>query len=139
MVDADSLKSKKIYLARQMCSLKLEFDTSFEKLLDKLNSVSGETLIKALGDNPKRGDQDLLNSYWLELQLEVAQKIAKLTDFQNELNDRCHRIVMKRDYAHLCSPSTSQEPPGNLPLPETIGMLRIRPSYRRTARTHSIP
>ena len=51
-VDADSLKRNKIHLARQMCSLKLEFDTSFEKLLDKLNGLTGEILVKALGDNP---------------------------------------------------------------------------------------
>ena len=51
----------------------------------------------------------------MELQLEVAQKIAKLTDFQNELNDKYHRIVMKTDYADLSGPSTLQGPPGNLP------------------------
>ena len=51
-IDADSLKTSKIHLVRQMLSLKTEFDSSFEKLLDKLNSLTGEILIKALGENP---------------------------------------------------------------------------------------
>ena len=60
-----------------MSSLKLEFDSSFKKLLDKLNSLTGDILVKALGDNPQKKDHDHLNGYWLELQLEIAQKIKK--------------------------------------------------------------
>ena len=64
-VEADSLKTSKIHMVRQMSRLKLEFDTSFEKLLDRLNSLTGEILVKALGDNPKKADKDRLNGYWL--------------------------------------------------------------------------
>ena len=114
-INPDSLKSSKIHLARQMSSLKSEFDSSFEKLLDKLNSLTGEILIKALGDNPQKKDHDQLNGYWMELQPEIAEKIRKLTSFQNDLNSRCHKILMKTDYTNLTGPSTSQGPPGSIP------------------------
>ena len=90
VIEADSLKSTKIHLARQMSTLKFEFDSSFEKLPDRLNGLTGEILVKALGDNPQKKDRDCLNSYWLELQLGIAQKTKKLTDFQNYLNMRSH-------------------------------------------------
>ena len=73
----------KIHLARQMSSLKLKFDSSFEKLLDRLNGLTREILVKALRDNPQKKDRDHLNGYWLELHLEIAQKIKKLTYFHN--------------------------------------------------------
>ena len=101
VIDADSLKSTKIHLARQMSSLKFEFDSSFEKLLDRLNGLTREILVKAVGDNPQKKDCDRLNGYWLEL-----QKIKKLTEFQNDLNLRCHNVIMKTDYADLTGPST---------------------------------
>ena len=110
---ADSLKSSKIHLARQMSSLKMEFNSSFERLLDKLNSLTGEILIKALGENPQKKDKDKLNSYWMDLQLEIVQKIRKLTIFQNDLNSRCSHIFIKIEYADLAGPSNPQEPPGS--------------------------
>ena len=60
-VDAESLKNDKLNLARQMPSLKYEFDVLFEKLLDKLSGLTGEVLVKALGENPKKQDRYKLN------------------------------------------------------------------------------
>ena len=71
--------------------------------------------VKALGDNPKKADKDRLNGYWLELQLEVAQKIAKLTKFQNDLNLHCHSILAKVDYTDLTGLIVLQGPSANLP------------------------
>ena len=65
-VNADSLKSNKVHLARQVHTLKFEFDVAFKKLLDKLNSLTGDIMAKALGDNPKRAEWEELNSYWME-------------------------------------------------------------------------
>ena len=98
-----------------MTSTKTEFDSSLEKLLDKFNSLTGEILNKALGVNPQKRDHDRLNSYWMELQLEIVQKIGNLTKFQNELNSRCNMIQVKIEYADLSGPSTSQGPPGSAP------------------------
>ena len=66
-IDADSLKTSKIHLVRQMTSIKTEFDSSFEKLLDNLNALMGEILNKALGENPQKKDHDRLNMYWMDL------------------------------------------------------------------------
>ena len=105
-----------------MSSVKLEFDSSFEKLLDRLKGLTGEILVKALGDNPQKKDHDHLNGYWLELQLEIAQKIKKLTDFQNELNVRCHSVVMKTDYTDLTGPAPHRGHHITYPLPEATDM-----------------
>ena len=51
----------------------------------------------------------------MELQIEVSTKMAKLTEFQKELNDRYHCIVKKTDYMDLSGPSTSHGPSGTLP------------------------
>ena len=69
-----------------MSSLKAEFDSNFKRLLDKLNSLMGEILLKSLGDNPQKKDKDRLNLYWLDLQLKIAQKIQKLWLFQDDSN-----------------------------------------------------
>ena len=62
-MEADSLRTSKIHMVRQMSRLKIEFDSSFEKLLDKLSGLTREVLVKALGDNPKKADKDHLNGY----------------------------------------------------------------------------
>ena len=56
-VDAKLLKTNKIHLARQVNSLKQEFDLAFEKLLDHLNSLTNDIFMKALGDNPKKAEK----------------------------------------------------------------------------------
>ena len=66
-VDAKSLKTSKIHLARQVNSFKQEFDLAYKKLLDCLNSLTGDILSKALGDIPKRVDKDKLSGYWIKL------------------------------------------------------------------------
>ena len=109
-MDAESLKTSKVHLALQEHNLKFKIDVAFEKLLDKLTSLTGEVLVKALGENPKRTDRDNLNRYWMELQVEVSTKIAKLTDIQNKLNDRCHCIMMKMDYMDLSGPNPPKGP-----------------------------
>ena len=62
-IDAESLKVSKIHLVRQMSSLKVEFNSNFERLFDKLNSLTREILLKLLGENPQKKDKDKLNSY----------------------------------------------------------------------------
>ena len=98
-----------------MSSLKKEFDSGFESLLDKLNSLTGDVLMKALGDNPQKKDHDRLNGYWMALQLEILDKIRNLTSFQNNLNLRCHKILMKIDYIDLSDTNTSQGPSDDIP------------------------
>ena len=85
-----------------------------------------------------------MNGYWLKLQLEIAQKIKKLNEFQNDLNLRCHNVIMKTDYADLTGPSTSQGPPGSIPQarnhrfapnPHFISQDRQKPWYTTASDT----
>ena len=46
---------------------------------------------------------------------EIADKIRSLISFQNSLNSRCHKILMKTNYIDLSGPSTSQGPPDDIP------------------------
>ena len=55
-LDADMLKSSRLQIVRKMASLKSEFDTSFECLLDKLNALTGEILLKYFGDSPNSAE-----------------------------------------------------------------------------------
>ena len=96
-----------------MSSLKAEFDSNFKRLLDKLNSLTREILLKSLGDNPQKKDKDRLNLYWLDLQLEITQKIQKLRTFQDDLNAQCSQISIKIEFANLSGPTSFQGPPGS--------------------------
>ena len=80
----ETLKVSKLHLVRRMALLKSEFDTHFEHLLEKLNSLTGEILLKCLCDNPKKNGKDKVSEYFVDLQLEIAEKIQKLRAFQNE-------------------------------------------------------
>ena len=57
-LDAELLKSSRLQIVRKMASLKSDFDTSFECLLEKLNTLIGEILLKCLGENPKKTEKD---------------------------------------------------------------------------------
>ena len=86
---------------RRMESLKSEFDTHFERLLEKLNTLTGEILLKCLSENPKKAEKDIVSAYFVKLQLEVTQKVQKLRRFQENLNSRCTAVHIKIDYANL--------------------------------------
>ena len=51
-LDAELLKSSRLQIVRKMASLKSDFDTSFERLLEKLNALTGEILLKCFSDSP---------------------------------------------------------------------------------------
>ena len=106
------LKVSKLHLVRRMSSLKNELDAHFERLLEKLNSLTGEILLKCLGDNPKKNDKDEISAYFVNLQLEITEKIQKLRAFQDELNSHCGRIHIKIEFANLSGPSRFQGPSG---------------------------
>ena len=58
IVDADNLKNSRLHVVRRMVSLKNNFDMHFEHLLEKLNTLTGEILLKCLGDNPKKTEKE---------------------------------------------------------------------------------
>ena len=91
-----------------MASLKSDFDTSFKCLLEKLNVLTGEILLKCFGDSPSSAEKKKASGYFMELQVEVSDKVLDFKKFQENLNDRCAKIHRKIDYADLTGPSVSQ-------------------------------
>ena len=71
----------------------------------------------------------------MELQIEVNAKMKKLAEFQNELNDRCHRITMKIDYMDLSGPTPFKGPQALNPLPDHTAMPQIQLSSPWTVRS----
>ena len=50
-----------------LASLKNHFDTSFECVLEKLNALTGEILLKCFGDNPNNVEKKKVSGYFVEL------------------------------------------------------------------------
>ena len=108
-----------------MASLKNDFDTHFEHLLEKLNTLTGEILLKCLGDNPKKTEKDKVSSYFVELQFEAVDKVKELRRFQDALNARCTAVHIKIGYADLSDP---QCPKGHLVGGRFRGTIDMPPS-----------
>ena len=53
-IDSETLKVSKLHLVKRMASLKSDFDTHFKRLLEKLNSLTGEILLRCVDENPKK-------------------------------------------------------------------------------------
>ena len=103
-----------------MASLKNDFDTSFKRLLEKLNALPGEILLKCFGDNPNNAEKKKVSGYFIELQVEVSEKVLDLKKFQENLNSHCTSIHKKIGYTDLTGPKVSQGP------------TRLRQSQRAT-------
>ena len=116
-IDSETLKSSKLHLVRQLNNHKNEFYSEYETLLDRLNSLMNNILIKGLEDNLKKSERDKVSSYCMELQVEVANKISKLSGFQTEINSRCLQIIAKTDLMDLTSPAVVQGQAGPAPPP----------------------
>ena len=67
-LDADLLKSSRLQIVRKMASLKSDFDTSFKRLLEKLNTLTRENMLKYLGDNPNNTEKKKVSRYFVKLQ-----------------------------------------------------------------------
>ena len=96
-----------------LASLKNDFDTSFECLLEKLNALTGEILLKCFGDSPNSVEKKKVSGYFMELQVEVSDKVLDLKKFQENLNSRCTKIHKKIGYADLTGPTVSQRNTGS--------------------------
>ena len=66
--------------------------------------------MKCLGDNPKKAEKEKVSSYFVELQLEVTEKVKELRRFQDALNACCTAVHIKIGYADLSGPTMSQGP-----------------------------
>merc|ERR1712098_496497 len=66
-IDTETWKVSKLHFVRRMSLLKNGYDAHFEHLLEKLNSLMGEIILKCLGDNPKKNDKDKISVYFVDL------------------------------------------------------------------------
>ena len=64
-------------------------------MLEKLNTLTEEILLKFFGDNPNNVEKKKVSGYFVELQLEVAKKVLDLKKFQENLNSCCTSLYMK--------------------------------------------
>ena len=72
--EVHSLKSSESHIVHQVVEWKSKFDSIFESWLNKLNSLTCDVLVSALGNNSLKEDHVRLEEYWTVLQLEIADK-----------------------------------------------------------------
>ena len=100
-LDADTLKTEKSHLVRQLHGLKLQYDMEFQTLIKKLSSVTQDVLLRGFGENPNQHQERRVNTYFMELQVEVSIKIGKLTDIDKGIGRRYASIMQKVNFADL--------------------------------------
>ena len=104
-LDAEVLKTEKSQLVRQLHSLKLQYDKEFQTLIERLSSVTQDVLLRGFGENPTQHQSRKIDTYFMELQMEVSIKIAKLTDIDTDIGNRYARIMYKVDFSDLLIPT----------------------------------
>ena len=62
-------------------------------------------LLRGIMGEPSQHQSHRVSAYFMELQMEVATKIAKLTDNDNDIVTRYAGIMCKIDYANLVAPT----------------------------------
>ena len=87
-IDAETLKTSKSHLIRQLHSLKGEYDKKYEELLGRLGSLTQEVLLRAFGEHPSKSQTQKVNAYFIELQMEVSNNISKLASIDSKIRSR---------------------------------------------------
>ena len=100
-LDTETLKTERSHLIRQLHGLKLQNDTEIKVLIERLSSVSQDVLLRGFGENPNQHQERRVNTYFMELQVEVSIKIGKLTDIDEGIGKRYASIMQKVDFADL--------------------------------------
>ena len=105
ILDAEVLKREKPQFVRQLNSLKIQFNKEFQILIYELSTIPQEVLLRGFMGEPTQHQSRRVSAYFMELQMEVSNKIAKLTDINNDIATRYVRIMCKIDYADLAVPT----------------------------------
>ena len=77
-METELLKTEKSHLIRQLHALKIQYNTEIQFLIERLSSVSQEVLLRGFGENRSPHKERRINTYFMELQIEVSMKIGKL-------------------------------------------------------------
>ena len=105
ILDAEVLKREKPQFVRQLNSLKIQFNKEFQILIYELSTIPQEVLLRGFMGEPTQHQSRRVSAYFMELQMEVSNKIAKLTDIDNDIATRYAGIMCKIDYADLAVPT----------------------------------
>ena len=101
MLDADILKRDKPQLIRQLNSLKAQFETHFNTLIEELSDTPQNVLVRGIPGDLTSHQTRKINLYYADLQAEITTKITRLTDIHSDIAKRYARIMIKVDYADV--------------------------------------
>ena len=107
-IEAESLKSDKAHLIRHLHSVKLKYDTEIQFLIERLSSVTQDVLLRGFGENPNPHQERRINTYFMELQIEISTKIGKLSELDEDIGSRYTRIMSRVDYTGM--PTSASRP-----------------------------
>ena len=122
ILDADILKREKPQLIRQLNTFKVQFDKEFQTLIEELSSVPQEVLLRGIMGEPTQHQTRKVSSYFMELQMEISTKIAKLTEILSDIASRYTEIMCKVDYVNISPPVAR--------LSQSLGMPQPRSKYQ---------
>ena len=100
-METKSLKTEKAHLIRQLHALKIQYNTEIQFLIERLSSVSQEVLLRGFGENRSPHQERRINTYFMELQIEVSMKIGKLTEIDKGIGRRYTRVMHRVDFADM--------------------------------------
>ena len=126
-VDAEALKTSKSHLVRQLHSLKDQYDKEYEELLTRLGSLTQEVLLIAFGEHPSKSQVHNVNAYFIELQMELSNKIGKLAGIDSKICSKYARIIKKVESVDLQVTATKQGQAG--PAQPSRGRYNHNPTF----------
>ena len=118
-LDAETLKRDKPQLIRQLNSLKAQFETQFQTLIEELSSVPPDVLLRGIPGDSTAHQTRKANLYYADLQAEITAKITKLTDIHSDIAKRYAMIMIKVDYVNITPLAARSNQSTGLPQPKT--------------------
>ena len=104
-VETKVLKMEKSHLVRQLHGLKQQYDSEFQSLIDSLSTVTYDVLLRGFGGTLNQHQERRLNTYFMELQVEVSVKIGKLQEIDAGIGSRYAKIISRVKFADLPIPA----------------------------------
>ena len=94
-INTDTLKTEKFQLVRQLHGLKIQYNSEFEALLDKLVNVAHDVLLRGFGGALSTHQERKLGMYFMELNIEISTKITRLQEMDSDIGNR-YTVIMTR-------------------------------------------
>ena len=104
-VETEILKTEKSHLVRQLHGLKQQYDTEFQTLIERISTVTQVVLLRGFGGTPNQHQERRINTYFMELQVEVSVKIGKLQEIDAGIGSRYATTISRVEFADLLIPA----------------------------------